>query len=109
MSTPALRAPRPAPGPGADKPVSAAPSVGPIGRLGAWTATHFRVVALAWVVIVVGLGFFAPKVEKALSGAGWEASGSESVEARDEAGGGPRTLSGLFHGRGARGVALDVR
>ena len=28
------------------------------------------------------LGFFAPRVEKALSGAGWEASGSQSVQAR---------------------------
>ena len=28
------------------------------------------------------LGFFAPKVETALSGAGWEATGSESVAAR---------------------------
>jgi RND superfamily putative drug exporter len=57
-------------------------AVGPIGRLGAWTATHFRTVLVGWAAIVVGLGFFAPKVEHALSGAGWEASGSESVEAR---------------------------
>jgi RND superfamily putative drug exporter len=57
-------------------------AVGPIGRLGAWTASHFRAVLLGWAVVVVGLGFFAPKVEHALSGAGWEASGSESVEAR---------------------------
>ena len=28
------------------------------------------------------LGFFAPRVETALSGAGWEASGSQSVQAR---------------------------
>ena len=57
--------------------------VGPIGRLGRWTATHFRAVAIAWAVILVGLGVLAPRVEHALSGAGWEASGSESVEARD--------------------------
>jgi RND superfamily putative drug exporter len=56
--------------------------VGPIGRLGAWTATHFRWVLGAWVVIAVGFGVFAPRVEHALSGAGWEASGSESVKAR---------------------------
>lgn len=55
---------------------------GPIGRLGRWTATHFRVVALGWLVVAVVLGFFAPRVEKALSGAGWEATGSESVAAR---------------------------
>jgi RND superfamily putative drug exporter len=55
---------------------------GPIGRLGRWTATHFRAVAIGWLVIAVVLGFFAPKVEKALSGAGWESTGSESVAAR---------------------------
>lgn len=56
---------------------------GPFGRLGRWTANHFRIVLIAWIVIAVGLGFFAPKVEHALSGAGWEASSSESVVARD--------------------------
>ena len=39
-------------------------------------------VVIAWVVIAVGFGFFAPRVETALSGAGWEASGSQSVQAR---------------------------
>ena len=56
--------------------------VGPIGRLGHYTATHFRVVVVGWAVIALGLGFLAPRVEKALSGAGWEATGSESVQAR---------------------------
>jgi RND superfamily putative drug exporter len=56
---------------------------GPIGRLGRYTATHFRVVALLWVVLAVGLGVFAPKVELALSGAGWEATGSESLRVRE--------------------------
>jgi putative drug exporter of the RND superfamily len=56
--------------------------VGPLGRLGGWTADHVRTVALAWVVAAVALGAFAPQVEQALSGAGWEASGSESVQAR---------------------------
>ena len=37
--------------------------VGPIGRLGHYTATHFRVVLVGWLVIAIGLGFFAPKVE----------------------------------------------
>ncbi len=58
--------------------------VGPIGRLGGWMAGHVRHVVIAWVVIAVGLGVFAPWAEHALSGAGWEASGSESVAARDE-------------------------
>jgi RND superfamily putative drug exporter len=55
---------------------------GPIGRLGRWMATHVRTVVIAWVLIALGLGFFAPRVEHALSGAGWEATGSESVAAR---------------------------
>jgi putative drug exporter of the RND superfamily len=56
---------------------------GPFGRLGHWAATHFRTIALAWLAIAVVLGFLAPRVEHALSGAGWHATGSESVEARD--------------------------
>src|SRR5437763_2892266 len=56
--------------------------VGPIGRLGRYTATHFRVVLIAWLLVVVVLGFFAARVENALSGAGWEKSGSQSVQAR---------------------------
>ena len=59
-------------------------AVGPVGRLGAWAGTHFRTVLLSWLVLVAGLGFFAPKAEHALSGAGWEASGSESVDARKQ-------------------------
>ena len=55
---------------------------GPIGRLGRWTTENFRIVAVVWLLIAVGLGFFAPKAEHALSGAGWEATGSESVDAR---------------------------
>jgi RND superfamily putative drug exporter len=69
-------------------PVPAAPplehpeAVGPIGRLGRWAAEHVRAVAIAWAVLAVALGVFAPKVETALSGAGWQANGSESVQAR---------------------------
>jgi RND superfamily putative drug exporter len=58
-------------------------SYGPLGRLGRYTATHFRTVAIGWLLVAVALGFFAPKVETALSGAGWEATGSESVAARE--------------------------
>ncbi len=57
-------------------------NVGPIGRLGRWTATHFRAVLVGWLVVAIGLGVFAPQVETALSGAGWETSGSQSVQAR---------------------------
>ncbi len=34
-------------------------------------------------MLAVALGFFAPRVEHALSGAGWQANGSESVQVRD--------------------------
>jgi RND superfamily putative drug exporter len=66
----------------AEPPVQPATAVGPIGRLGRYTATHFRTVLIGWLVVAVVLGFFAPRVETALSGAGWEASGSQSVQAR---------------------------
>ena len=58
------------------------PKVGPIGRLGRWSATHVKWVVGAWVVIALGLGFLAPRVETSLSGAGWEDTGSQSVAAR---------------------------
>ena len=57
-------------------------AVGPLGRLGAWTAQHLRAVALVWAVLALTLAVFAPKVETALSGAGWQANGSQSVQAR---------------------------
>jgi RND superfamily putative drug exporter len=75
--------------------------VGPIGRLGRYMATHFRMVAIAWVVLAVGLGFFAPRVESALSGAGWEASGSQSVQAR-------QLIDRNFRGLGSDGLMAVV-
>ena len=75
--------------------------VGPLGRLGRWTAQHFALVATAWVVVAVGLGIFAPRVEHALSGAGWEATGSESVEAR-------QLIDRNFDGLGAYGLMVVV-
>jgi putative drug exporter of the RND superfamily len=59
-----------------------AANVGPIGRLGRYTATRFRVVLVGWVLLALVFGFFAPRVETALSGAGWETTGSQSVQAR---------------------------
>ncbi|MGC8471573.1 MAG: hypothetical protein ACP5PM_04685 [Acidimicrobiales bacterium] len=37
---------------------------------------------LTWLAIIVGFGMFAPKVESALAGAGWQDSASASVQAR---------------------------
>ncbi len=56
---------------------------GPLGRLGVGVTRHARGVALLWVALVVGLGIFAPFVEHRLSGAGWQADGSESVAVRE--------------------------
>jgi len=83
-------------------PVSA---YGPLGRVGAWTAGHFKLVLLTWIAIALGFGAFAPKVEHALSGAGWEANGSESVAARTAvdasfAGQGSYALLVAVHGQG---------
>ena len=48
-------------------------AVGPIGRLGRWTAGHIRLVVIVWAVVAIGLGALAPRADHALSGAGWEA------------------------------------
>jgi RND superfamily putative drug exporter len=76
--------------------------LGPIGKLGHWTATHFRAVVAAWILVVVVLGVFAPRVENALSGAGWEATGSESVHAR-------RLIDSSFDGLGTYALTVVVR
>jgi RND superfamily putative drug exporter len=73
--------------------------VGPLGRLGRWTADHFRTVAIAWAVVAVALGAFAPSVESALSGAGWQANGSESVQAR-------RLIEANFSGRSSSALMV---
>ena len=75
--------------------------VGPLGRLGRWTATHFAAVAAAWIVVAVGLGVLAPRAEHALSGAGWEATGSESVQAR-------QLIDKHFGGLGTYGLTVVV-
>nr|WP_245672438.1 MMPL family transporter [Nocardia anaemiae] len=66
---------------GGTTPVSAG-RFGPLGRLGTWVIDHRRLVTAAWVLLVISLGAFAPMVEKNLSGAGWQAEGSQSVAVR---------------------------
>lgn len=61
---------------------TAPPGLGPLGRLGSWAATHVGAVVALWLLLAGGLAVFAPRVETALSGAGWEATGSESTRAR---------------------------
>jgi RND superfamily putative drug exporter len=55
----------------------------PLARLGRWAHAHRKFVIIAWAVLAIGLGVFAPKLEHALSGAMWEVNGSESLAARD--------------------------
>ena len=55
---------------------------GPLGRLGVLVTRHARITTVVWLLVIVGLGAFAPRVETQLSGAGWQADGSESVAAR---------------------------
>jgi len=75
--------------------------LGPIGRLGRLAAQHRRRVLVAWALIAVGLGILAPRVETALSGAGWQADGSESVEAREQ-------IDRGFAGSGAYALQIAV-
>src|SRR4051812_26424849 len=76
-------------------------TVGPIGRLGRYTATHVRTVVAVWAVVAIALGFFAPRVETALSGAGWETTGSQSVQAR-------QLIDRSFQGLGGYGLTTVV-
>lgn len=77
------------------------PTVGPIGRLGRFAARQPRWILVAWVAIAVGLGALAPRVESALSGAGWQANGSESVAARER-------IDRAFAGEGAYALQVAV-
>ncbi len=56
---------------------------GRLARLGSWTATHFRIVLLSWLAVLIGFGALAPKAESVLAGAGWQDSTSASVAARN--------------------------
>ena len=75
--------------------------MGALGRLGRWSATHRRAVALAWAIVVIGLGVLAPRAEHALSGGGWQADGSESVQARE-------LIGRHFGGQGSYALAAVV-
>jgi RND superfamily putative drug exporter len=76
--------------------------LGPVGRLGRFAAERRRWVFVSWAVVAIGLGVLAPRVEHALSGAGWDANGSESVQVRDRvdsefAGAGAYALQAVVH------------
>jgi RND superfamily putative drug exporter len=74
---------------------------GLMARLGTWTAGHLRAVLAAWAVILVVFGFFAPRVQSALAGAGWQDSTSQSVAARN-------LIQRDFHGLGASALQVVI-
>ena len=53
-------------------------------RLARFSGTHRRAVMIIWLVATVAAAPLAMTLTGALSGAGWEAQGSTSVEVRDE-------------------------
>ena len=75
--------------------------LGPLGRLGRWSARHAGVVFLSWAALIVALGVLAPQAETALSGGGWQADGSESVRAR-------ALIDRHFGGNGSYALAVVV-
>src|SRR4051812_45514287 len=72
-----------------------------LGRLGGWAADHRRRLLLVWGVAVLALGALAPFADHALSGAGWEAPGSESAQAR-------RVIDSHFPGQGTYALSVVV-
>jgi RND superfamily putative drug exporter len=75
--------------------------LGPIGQLGRIAAERRRWVFAGWAIVAVGLGVLSPRVETALSGAGWQANGSESVVARER-------IDRAFGGSGAYALQVAV-
>ena len=53
-------------------------------RLARFSGTHRRAVMIVWLVATIAAAPLAMTLTGALSGAGWEAQGSTSVEVRDE-------------------------
>src|SRR5436190_18114142 len=72
-----------------------------LGRLGAWAADHRRLIVVVWAVAVLALGALAPFADRALSGAGWEAPGSESGKARS-------AIESHFPGQGTYALSVVV-
>ena len=54
----------------------------PLAALGRAANRHRLAFIVAWAVVAVSFGVFAPRLEKALSGAMWEVNGSDSLAAR---------------------------
>src|SRR6476659_833720 len=89
-------------------------ALGPIGRLGRIAASYPRRVFIVWALVAVGLGILAPRVETALSGAGWQANGSQSVGAREQidrnfAGVGSYSMKMVVHSGSLTATAPEFR
>ena len=84
-----------------DAATSSASAPGPLGRLGTWVIDHRRVVTAVWLLVIIGLGAFAPGVERSLSGAGWQADHSESVAVR-------KLVQQHFDGQGSYAIQVVV-
>ena len=57
---------------------------GALARIAHFTVTHRRSVMLVWLVVAFAAAPLALTLTKALSGAGWEAQGSDAQLVRDE-------------------------
>lgn len=77
------------------------PPSGGLARLGWWCGLHLRPVLVVWLLVVAVFGAFAPKVESALAGAGWQDSTSQSVHAR-------RLIRADFAGLGSSALQVVV-
>jgi putative drug exporter of the RND superfamily len=76
-------------------------SDGRLGRLGRWAGGHRRTVVLVWAGLLICLGVLAPRAEHALSGGGWQADGSQSVQAR-------QLIDKHFQGQGSYALVVVV-
>ncbi|HEX7058229.1 MAG TPA: MMPL family transporter [Solirubrobacterales bacterium] len=86
---------------GSHPPAGGEQRLGPIGHLGRFAATRRRWIFAGWALIAIGLGVLAPRVETALSGAGWQANGSESVTVREQ-------VDRAFGGNGSYALQVAV-
>jgi len=91
--------------PSLQRPITQTHESGWIARLGGWSAAHLRVVIGGYLVVMGVLDAFAPQVEKKLSGAGGQDSGSQSVQARTILG---QEIAGL-NSTGCRWLSTSAR
>jgi putative drug exporter of the RND superfamily len=73
----------------------------PLDRVARWVSDHRRLVLVGWLLLVLTMAPLAITLNGALSGAGWDASGSESAQVRSE-------LSAQFPQLGAEAAMVVV-